>query len=75
MFSHHSHEPSLTASFPDFVCHTSAACGILVNCLKFKPVPLALEAQSLNHWTTGKSFSQILISTSLVLVYLATFLL
>ena len=28
------------------------ACGILVPWPEIKPVPLALEAQSLNHWTT-----------------------
>ena len=29
-----------------------AACGILVPQLRIKPAPPALEAQSLNHWTT-----------------------
>ena len=31
------------------------ACGILVLWAGTEPVPLALEAWSLNHWTTGKS--------------------
>ena len=30
----------------------SMACGILVPQPGIKPVPLAMEAQSLNHWTT-----------------------
>ena len=43
-------------SFPFFsffliflLCH--AACGILVTRPGIEPMPLALEAQSLNHWT------------------------
>ena len=31
------------------------ACGILVPLTGIEPVPLAVEAQSLNHWLPGKS--------------------
>ena len=37
--------------FPSFWLH-QAACGILVSWPGIKPAPLALEAQTLNHWTT-----------------------
>ena len=33
-----------------FLCHP--ACGILVPQPEIEPVPLAVEAWSLNHWTT-----------------------
>ena len=33
-----------------------AACGFLVPWPGIKPVPPALEAWSLNHWTAGKSY-------------------
>ena len=33
-----------------FIGHTEA-CGILIPLPGMEPVPLALEAQSLNHWT------------------------
>ena len=34
--------------------NNSAACGILAPLSGIEPMPLALEAQNLNHWTTRK---------------------
>ena len=39
-----------SASFFFFFCHP--ACGILVPQPEIEPVPPAVEAWSLNHWTT-----------------------
>ena len=37
-----------------FSCSYSSACGILVSWLRIKPVPLGLEARSLNYWATSE---------------------
>ena len=43
-----------TSSFSLYLpCH--AACGILIPWPGIEPIPPALEAWSLNHWTPGKS--------------------
>ena len=41
----------LKVSFPFFSGPHGAAYGILVTRLGIEPVPPAVEAQSLNHWT------------------------
>ena len=38
--------------FLNFWPHPAAACGILVPCPEIEPLPPALEAPSLKHWTS-----------------------
>lgn len=37
-----------------FFCLCHGACGILVLSSEIKPAPLALEVQSLKHWSSGE---------------------
>ena len=47
--------PIFIANLFVFVFFGCTACGILVPQPGIKPTPPSVEAQSLNHWTSGKS--------------------
>ena len=44
------------------------ACGLLVPCPEIQPAPLALDGQSLNHWTTREVLDYMFLNSSVTTI-------